>query len=297
MSQFPAAALGREKSRCRPRRRGGFTLVELLVVIGIIAVLISILLPTLSSARRSANGVKCLASLREIGNAFRLYAVDNHGYYPAVRDSVQQAAGTEHRWTDMIAPMISKQAKNFSTVGDITKLRLNSVLWGCPEWTKTTDYSPTSYADQVYNGYGMQYYPDMPNSYKSETNAFRSTAARTGYFKESLWTRHGAERIIVADSRLDYIQLPTAAITTGASYTGYTGFSGGTVKLQPWDKAPSWGADDFQIDCRHMKPGTKKSAALNMKCINALFCDGHATTVSPKEAFNAIRNPGQDSTK
>src|SRR3954465_12621072 len=75
----------------RPRRRAtpgpssgsrAFTLVELLVVIGIIAVLISILLPTLSAARESANKVKCLSNMKQIGLAYLMYAQDNKGSLP-----------------------------------------------------------------------------------------------------------------------------------------------------------------------------------------------------------------------
>ena len=65
----------------QPARRA-FTLVELLVVIGIIALLISILLPTLQNVRRSANTVKCASNIRTILQGMRLYAANNQDAIP-----------------------------------------------------------------------------------------------------------------------------------------------------------------------------------------------------------------------
>ncbi|MEM9914253.1 MAG: prepilin-type N-terminal cleavage/methylation domain-containing protein [Planctomycetota bacterium] len=62
--------------------RQAFTLIELLVVISIIALLIGILLPALSSARQSANATTCLSRMRQMGQALNIYAIENKQSLP-----------------------------------------------------------------------------------------------------------------------------------------------------------------------------------------------------------------------
>jgi len=80
----------------RPHK--GFTLVELLVVIGIIALLISILLPALGKARQQANLVACASDLRNIGQWVNEYTAENKGYMPYGAAVSLTAAGTYNQW-------------------------------------------------------------------------------------------------------------------------------------------------------------------------------------------------------
>lgn len=65
------------------KKSHGFTLVELLVVIGIIAVLVSILLPALNRARASAVMVQCQSNMKQLAQGVILYATENGGFYPS----------------------------------------------------------------------------------------------------------------------------------------------------------------------------------------------------------------------
>ena len=66
----------------RKARPAGFTLTELLVVVGLIALLISLLMPALNRARAASNAVTCLSNLRQMGMAWSNYVTENHGRLP-----------------------------------------------------------------------------------------------------------------------------------------------------------------------------------------------------------------------
>jgi prepilin-type N-terminal cleavage/methylation domain-containing protein/prepilin-type processing-associated H-X9-DG protein len=265
----------------------GFTLVELLVVIGIIAVMIAILLPGLQQARRSASQVKCLSALREIGVAFNQYAAEHKGAWPVAVHKFASAGPDgvlERRWQDMISKYVHRKAAQGAD--DISQYRRNSVLWGCPEYAKAFDFTEASYADRVRNGYGMQYYPLAP-IIRSSTNpnlpgtlAYISVpdSSYGSYFKQNQWTRP-SERGLIADSQTHILQVPAWSSITN------------------WQPFALTGSTVMYVDStRHLKPGVTKRFTVDQRGINMLFCDGHAAPVSLREAYNAIRNPGVNTT-
>lgn len=83
----------------KSRRGRGFTLVELLVVISIIALLISLLLPALAKAKERANAVVCAAHVRSLAQACMIYAQDNRGFFPAMFNNQYDLQGPNPTFT------------------------------------------------------------------------------------------------------------------------------------------------------------------------------------------------------
>jgi len=135
-------AMSRDRARVRSPR-AAFTLVELLVVIGIVALLVSILLPTLQSARRSAAAVACLSNMRQIGQAITGYTADNGLTFPIGKIGMawDPASGNGTDWPILLSNYLGvNEGTNWNTRGKLTKAFL------CQATPKTDPNARTQYS-------------------------------------------------------------------------------------------------------------------------------------------------------
>lgn len=181
----------------RGKARTAFTLVELLVVIGIIALLISILLPTLSSARRSAKSLACLSNQRQLGIGFQSFTIEHNNWMPKAwfNDTPRDYGRPEQSgyedwgfrfptwgWEDTIVPYIG--AESFQDGSDIDVLRCpgdasnqlrNVADDNDPIWNQPTDGggfpNPNYQVNPKINNFPGSY----RYNYSNNPNPFRAT--------------------------------------------------------------------------------------------------------------------------
>jgi prepilin-type N-terminal cleavage/methylation domain-containing protein len=133
-----------------------FTLIELLVVIAIIAILASMLLPSLSMAKQAGQRMACLDNQKQLGYSFTMYASDNSGFFPP-------RIGT-NRWPQMLLPYY----KNVSVLVCPTDAPHNPQSGSDPNTNNLADSAPRTY---MINGNNDYFYQTLdPASFQSFMN-------------------------------------------------------------------------------------------------------------------------------
>ncbi|NLX59285.1 MAG: type II secretion system protein [Phycisphaerae bacterium] len=144
------------------QRRSGFTMVELLIVVAIVALLMSLLLPVCAAGLAAARQAACLTNLRSLATAVRLYTGDHRGAYP------RAWAGDTCRWMDLLEPYVDKKAETYCCPSDDARV-------------------PLPWDDQITMSYGINCF-----RFKDDAHCF-------WYGVSTIAVKRPAETILLAD--------------------------------------------------------------------------------------------------
>jgi prepilin-type N-terminal cleavage/methylation domain-containing protein/prepilin-type processing-associated H-X9-DG protein len=268
----------------RSSSRRAFTLVELLVVIGIIAVLVSILLPTLRSVRRQANLVQCSSNMKQLSMAMLMYIQDNKGKFPAAEFfPIAGAYPYGWGWANELVAQNYIKAPGLSVYkfpGDTVKKFNRNNVFRCPEGIDE---------DAGFAGQAGDYPTDPRNNAPRVT---QDTGCKARGFGIASWYQLNCRNTSA-----------TNGFPNGSRITPFMGFQSGSTDNMPLIKAPEWqrnlsmvkkaaellmiveAADQNWYDQTERSPGNflcrlgarhgKKTADGKNAWTNMAFFDGH----------------------
>jgi prepilin-type N-terminal cleavage/methylation domain-containing protein/prepilin-type processing-associated H-X9-DG protein len=269
-------------NRHRRTARTGFTLVELLVVIGIIALLISILLPALNKAREQSNTLKCLSNLRQIGVAVVQYGNANRGYL--VPGAVRFPGDTADRddWATILVAgkYLPAPPQPASTTGNtFADTSFGDSVFRCPSGidnraltgTAIINTTPQSSYDQI----GAGFFRLLS---VSPTGVSPGLRVDRWYGINGWTTATDAATIKNAFDRWPFTRIPDTLSASPQQLHKLAQFRSASSLVLIYDGVGFHSQQTAMVNARHNKK-TKT---------NLLYADGHADTVDIKDVINGL---------
>jgi prepilin-type N-terminal cleavage/methylation domain-containing protein/prepilin-type processing-associated H-X9-DG protein len=240
--------------------RNAFTLVELLVVVGIISVLISLLLPALNKAREAAKTVSCLSTLRQFGQASANYSAENKGYlHPCYYGG--QSLATPPASSSSLPEILSRYIPRTT--------QKNRAIWVCPNaYIESTNQYPLTYAAN--QGVHVNYtYDNAINNYAPIAWIDRSGKKHSS-LKRVSQIRRPSEIVSIADASQSSGAWTTAGWLDWTS-SNISEMYNPAVGDLPINQLAGWSWTNLDTGNYHMRYRHNSN-----RLGNALFVDGHA---------------------